>query len=101
MAERTPAYRTRPGVRAEPIGDLWAVYSPASGDTTLLNDEAAAYLELLAEQPRGAADAARVLAAEIEADPATVGAHVADAFHALETSGLIEALPADDPHDGP
>lgn len=101
MAERAAIYRTRPGVIAEAIGDLWAVYSPASGDTTLLNDEAAAYLELLSERPRDPADAARVLAAEIEADPDIVGAHVVDAFHALENSGLIEAISADDPDDGP
>lgn len=96
MADGAAVYRARPGVLAELVGDVWAVYSPASGETRLLNDEAAAYLELLAEQPRQAADAADTLAAEIEVDPAEVRAHVADTFHQLEQSGLIEQIPADD-----
>lgn len=100
MADATTIYRARPGVLAEPIGELWAVYSPASGETRLLNDEAAAYLELLAEQPRPALDAAAALAAEIEVDPAEVCAHVGDTFHALEMAGLIEPLPADGPDSG-
>lgn len=85
---------------AEPIGAVWAVYSPASGETRLLNDEAAAYLELLAERPRPAVDAAAALAAEIEVDSAEVCADVGDTFHALEMAGLIEPLPADEPGSG-
>ncbi|MBL8360266.1 MAG: HPr-rel-A system PqqD family peptide chaperone [Rubrivivax sp.] len=97
MADATTIYRVRPGVLAEPIGEVWAVYSPASGETRLLNDEAAAYLELLAEMPRPALEAATALAAEIEVDAAEVRAHVADTFHLLEMAGLIEQLPADAP----
>jgi len=36
-----------PGVLVEPLGPSWVCYSPASGQTHLLNDESAAVLELL------------------------------------------------------
>lgn len=34
-----------PGVRAEPVGAMWAVFSPLSGRTSLLSDLSAAVLE--------------------------------------------------------
>lgn len=36
-----------PGVLVESLGESWVCYSPASGQTHLLNDESAAVLELL------------------------------------------------------
>ena len=35
------------GVLVEPVGHLWAAFSPATGETTLLNDECASILEVL------------------------------------------------------
>lgn len=35
------------GVQVEPIGDGWVAFSPASGETLVLNDETAAVLEVL------------------------------------------------------
>lgn len=46
-----------PGILLEPIGHVWAAFSPASGETILLNDESAAILEVLQS---GAASAAEV-----------------------------------------
>ena len=43
-------YQSVPGARIEAIGLKWAVWSPLSGDTHVLNDEAAAILEVLTEQ---------------------------------------------------
>ena len=43
-------YQLVPGARIEAIGMKWAVWSPLSGDTHVLNDEAAAILEVLTEQ---------------------------------------------------
>jgi hypothetical protein len=40
-------YTRAPGVRIEPVGGAWAAFSPLSGETLLLNDEAAAILEVL------------------------------------------------------
>lgn len=41
------SFRRVDGVVVEPIGHLWAAFSPLSGETTLLNDESAAILEIL------------------------------------------------------
>lgn len=45
----TPVYARLGGVLVEPIGHLWAAFSPATGETALLNDECASILELLEE----------------------------------------------------
>ena len=34
------------GLLVEPLGPVWVAFSPANGETTLLNDERAAILEL-------------------------------------------------------
>ncbi|NJN00400.1 MAG: HPr-rel-A system PqqD family peptide chaperone [Aquincola sp.] len=47
----TAVYARAPGLRVEPIGQGWAAFSPRSGETVLLNDEAAALLEVLADKP--------------------------------------------------
>jgi PqqD family protein of HPr-rel-A system len=39
------------GALVEPAGHLWAAYSPATGETALLNDESAAILEILEAGP--------------------------------------------------
>lgn len=40
-------YARRDGVLIEPVGHVWAAYSPATGETSLLNDESASILEIL------------------------------------------------------
>jgi PqqD family protein of HPr-rel-A system len=47
------------GTLVEPIGHLWAAFSPATGETILLNDESASILEVLES---GVADTASVCA---------------------------------------
>lgn len=44
-----PSFACVPGTRVEAMGDLWAAFSPASGETLLLNDTSVAILELLSE----------------------------------------------------
>ena len=39
------------GLLVVPVGQLWAAYSPLSGETTLLNDASAAILEVLVNGP--------------------------------------------------
>ena len=39
------------GVLLESVGPLWAAFSPVSGETTLLNDESAAILEVVRGGP--------------------------------------------------
>jgi PqqD family protein of HPr-rel-A system len=50
-------WRRGDGVLVEPIGHLWAAFSPFTGETTLLNDESASILEAL---EAGAVDTATV-----------------------------------------
>ena len=80
----------------QPVGSLWAAFSPVSGETQLLNNEAAAFLEVLLEQPRSLEDAATVLARESGLLVDQVLPLLADAAVELTAAGLIrERLPAD------
>ena len=84
-----------PGTLLQPVGNLWAAYSPASGDTQLLNNEAVAFLEVLREQPRSLEDAADVLAREIGLPVDQILPLLADAAVELTVAGLIrERSPA-------
>jgi PqqD family protein of HPr-rel-A system len=84
-----------PGTLLQPVGNLWAAYSPASGETQLLNNEAAAFLEVLREQPRSLEDAADVLAREIGLPVDQILPLLADAAVELTVAGLIrERSPA-------
>ena len=78
-----------PGTLLQPVGNLWAAYSPASGETQLLNNEAAAFLEVLREQPRSLEDAADVLAREIGLPVDQILPLLADAAVELTVAGLI------------
>lgn len=42
------------GVLVEPLGEYWMAFSPLTGETTLLNDETAAILEVLGDLPADA-----------------------------------------------
>lgn len=57
-------YRLADGVLIEPLGEVWAAYSPASGETAMLNDEAAAILETLRDGPGDPGTVAVTLAAD-------------------------------------
>ena len=78
------------GTRFESLGDSWATYSRLSGETLLLNTEAAAVLECLAA---GAADESEVAAA-LALDTGACAADVNEALHhvweQLAGAGLIE-----------
>jgi hypothetical protein len=78
-----------PGTLLQPVGNLWAAYSPGSGDTQLLNNEAVAFLEVLREQPRSLEDAADVLAREIGLPVDQILPLLADAAVELTVAGLI------------
>lgn len=81
------------GVRVEPAGDQWAAWSPASGETHVLNDESAAVLELLAELGSLTTDqAAQLLAEETGIDLATLRAGVELAWLPLEWAGFVRRV---------
>jgi len=52
------------GILVEPLGHLWAAFSPASGETALLNDQCAAILEVLEGGGGEAGEVCSILAAD-------------------------------------
>jgi len=81
------------GLRLEPLGAVWAAFSPASGETQLLNDESAALLEWLLEAkvPGDADAAARVFASDTGLDVATLRLRIEQAWPVLVESGLVRS----------
>jgi len=89
-----PHYQASAGVRLEPVGDMWAGYSPLSGETQLLNDESAAVLEWLMEcGGGGAAQAASALAEDAGMEVAELAPRIQLAWGPLAAAGLIERVP--------
>lgn len=91
-------FRRAPGALLEPIGDVWAAFSPLSGESHLLNNESAAILELLdVEQARSHAEVCEVLARECDLLPSDLDKTVANAWPQLLEAGLVReqlSLPA-------
>ncbi len=91
-------YQVVPGIRVEAVGDRWAAWSPASGQTHLLNDESAAILEVLGEHgPQNSHEAAGHLARETSIDPEQVNAAIALAWPSLEWAGFVRRVPSPGP----
>jgi len=89
-----PHYRASRGVRLEPIGDMWAGYSPLSGETQLLNHESAAVLEWLLECGGGnTAQAASALAEHAGMEVAELAPRIQLAWGPLAAAGLIQRVP--------
>ncbi len=71
------------------MGHLWAAFSPATGETSLLNDESASILEVL---EAGAADTAEIcahLAADSGLDAKALAEIVEAAWPSLIEAGLV------------
>lgn len=86
-------YQIVPGVRVAAVGDQWAAWSPASGETHLLNDESAAVLELLVEfGPLNTDEAARRLATETGMDLVQLCAGIQAAWLPLEWAGFVRGM---------
>jgi hypothetical protein len=90
--------RVRRDVLVEAVGEMWAAFSPSSGETQILNDEAAALLEVLSEAPRAIEDAAQVISLECALPLYTALPLLEDAAIELEAAGLI--LRAESPEGG-
>ena len=92
-------YRSIPGTRLEPLGDMWAAYSPMSGETQLLNDESAAILEWLMGCGVGSGlQAADSLSVDTGLSAAELVPRIRLAWGPLAAAGLIEvssSLPED------
>ena len=83
-----------PGLRLEVLADNWAAFSPASGDTLLLNTEAAAVLELLADGPMSAARVCECLVADTGAEAGEVEASLQLIWPQMLTAGFVQIVGA-------
>lgn len=82
-----------PGVRAEPVGAMWALFSPLSGRTSLLSDLSAAVLEVLEPGPLHEDDLFRTLGSDSDTDVGTIEALVQPAIRDLRDAGLLQSCP--------
>lgn len=78
-----------PGTSVEPLHGGWAAFSPASGETMLLNTEAAAILEVLALGPAEGDSVCRDLASDAGVDESFVAQALRHAWDSLVSGGLI------------
>jgi PqqD family protein of HPr-rel-A system len=81
-----------PGTLLRPLGTAWAAYSVLSGESHLLNDEAAALLEALLETPSSLADVAELIADEIGVPQASILPVLADSAIEFQACGLIRPV---------
>jgi PqqD family protein of HPr-rel-A system len=82
-------YGRADGVLVEPIGHLWAAFSPLSGETTLLNDESAAILEVLESGECTTSDVCAALAQDSGVEARHFADAVADGWARLLEAGLV------------
>jgi hypothetical protein len=79
-------------VRVEPVGTLWAAFSPASGETLLLNDASAAVLEVLGHGPATFEAVAAALAADSGTSVADWASVLDHCWPSLIHGGLVRQL---------
>ena len=90
----TTRYELVDGILFEPVGHVWATFSPATGETSLLNDESVSILEVLGTGP---ADTIGVCAALVENGDESATALeglVAQCWPQLVEAGLVRELRA-------
>ena len=80
------------GVLIEPIGHLWAAFSPASGETILLNDESASILEILESETADTDAISATLAADSGLDAQDLAGIVEASWARLIEAGLVREL---------
>lgn len=85
----TGNYSLVAGVSVQAIGNIWAAFSQASGETLLLNDEGAAVLEVLAHASASADEVIDALAADSGVDRDEIAATLADCWSQLVQAGLV------------
>lgn len=83
-------YRLAEGVRIAPLDSAWATFSAVAGDTLMLNTEAAAILELLADGPADVAQVAQTMADESGSDVVEVSTALLHVWEQLLSAGLVE-----------
>jgi PqqD family protein of HPr-rel-A system len=85
-------YRAEPGIRLLDFDDEFVVFNPLSWDAHLLNEAAAAVLELLVESPRTADEIAAFLREALaDAERAAADAHAQRLIEELSRLALVHA----------
>jgi len=83
------------GVLVEPVGELWAAFSPLSGETLLLNDTSAAMLEILSGGALDADGVCELLASDTGQDQAVINEVLSSCWSILVSAGLVRVSMAD------
>jgi PqqD family protein of HPr-rel-A system len=81
------------GTLLQPVAEGWAAFSALSGETHLLNVEAAALLEALIEAPLTLAEVAELLAADTGVAVSSIAPLLHDAALEFQAAGLVRPLP--------
>ena len=87
-----PRYARVEGVAIEPLGHLWASYSPVTGETSLLNDESAAILEILEQGEADAEDICRQLSMDSGVSANDLAEVLQDSWPTLVDAGLVRLV---------
>lgn len=82
-------YTRTEGILVEPVGDVWAAFSPCTGETVLLNHETASILEVLGADADGTAEICAVLAADCGLDADSLAEVVETCWPRLLEAGLV------------
>ncbi len=85
-------YQRRDGVLIESVGHLWAAFTPISGETSLLNDECAAILDVLLEGPADTTEVCVRLAADCELLASDIHETVEASWRQLVEVGAVERV---------
>lgn len=93
-------YTPAVGVRIARLGEAWAAFSSLSGETMLLNTEAAAIIELLASGPADEDQVAATLAMDTGADATQVIEALRHTWGTLISAGLVELAEAPEHNPG-
>lgn len=93
------AYRRVDAVLVEPVGHLWAAFSPATGETTLLNDESASILEVLGSEVMGTTAVCACLAADSGLPSDSLVEIVKASWPRLIEAGLVRSQCSSDAFD--
>ena len=84
------------GILIEPVAHLWAAFSPATGETTLLNDESASILEVLESGPADTAAISATLALDNGSATESMQDLIAACWSQLVSAGLVREQCPDD-----
>lgn len=78
------------GVAVEPVSEVWAAFSPISGETILLNNESAAILEVLVDGPATTQQVAEQLAQDMGESGGGLHDLIAGCWSTLIDAGLVQ-----------